>query len=256
MRGKPFWGTGNALGMVEDGTHAELLSVEVGALVPLPAAMTMTEAGAAGLSFSVSSRGLEQAGLGEAPDQVVLVTGAAGGVGAAAADQVAWRGGRVIAAVLDDEEREAVLALHPEAVVATAAEPLAEVVAEATAGRGVDIVYDTVGNALFAESVDSLAVGGRMVVITAVPGAEPVPLDLFGFYRRSAALITANWVFGGPPRSARAWAAVAGIQSGALRAPTIAEEFGLDEAARAYEATQEGRRGRVVLLPNGAEGPR
>jgi len=252
LLGKSFWGTGgNALGFGEDGSHAELISVEVEALVPLPATMTLVEAAAAGLSYFVSSHGLAKAGLGEEPEQTVVVTGAAGGVGAAAASQVVWRGAQLVAAVLDQAERDAVLAAHPGAVVAVAGEdPLEDVVGAATDGGGADIVYDTVGNAVFAGAVESLADGGRMVVITAVPGAEPVPLDLFGFYRRSATLLTANSTFAGPAVAGEALRALLpGFEAGALAPPSIAEEFALEDAAQAYEAVRQGRHGRIVLRP-------
>jgi len=247
--GSQVWGTGSGdLGFSRDGSHAERLAVPAAALVPLPATMSLEQAGAAGLSYLVAFDGLTKAGLGGEPDQAVLVTGAAGGVGAAASALARQRGARLLAAVLDEREREAVLAAHPEATVVVSGEqPLPEAVARATDDKGADIVYDTIGNAVFADCVASLAEGGRMVVITAVPGAE-APLDLFGFYRRSAVLLTANTT-----RLDSAWAGgllrelLPGFESGALPPPEIAEEMALEDCADAYQAVQEGRPGRVVL---------
>src|SRR5262249_55626067 len=94
----------------------------------------------------------------------------------------------------------------------------------------------------------------RMVVITALPGAE-APFDLFGFYRRSASLLTANTT-----RFDSSWAGgllrelLPGFESGALPAPTIAEELPLESCADAYRAVQEGRPGRVVLRCADEEG--
>ncbi len=254
------WGTGSGdLGFGRDGSHAERLVVPVAALVPRPAAWTAVEAGAAGLSYLVSADGLDRAGLASAgpaaaagrEDPIaptVLVTGAAGGVGSAASALARWRGARLVAAVADEIERDAVLAAHPEAVVAVAGtDDLPKVVGAATDGRGAEIVFDTVGNAVFADCVASLADGGRMVVITAIPGAE-APLDLFGFYRRSATLTTAN-----STRRDSAWAGetlrglLPGFESGELPPPVVAEEFALEDCVDAYRAVQEGRRGRVLL---------
>jgi NADPH:quinone reductase-like Zn-dependent oxidoreductase len=171
--GTSVWGTGgNELGFGHDGTHAELLTVPVGALVPLPSTLSLEQAGAAGLSYQIANDGLTKAGLGPgAGPQKVLVTGAAGGVGAAVASLAAWRGAEIFAAVLDETERDAVLAAHPAATVAvTAEQELSQVVAEASGGAGVDVIFDTVGNPLFEEAIKCLAIGGRMIVITAAPG--------------------------------------------------------------------------------------
>jgi NADPH:quinone reductase-like Zn-dependent oxidoreductase len=255
--GKPVWGTGgNELGFSRDGSHAELLAVSADALVPLPAALSLEEAAAAGLSYQIACDGLLKAGLlEEAGSQRVLVTGAAGGVGSAVAAVATWRGAQLFAAVLDEEEREDVLAVHPAAtVVVTAKERLSERIAEVTDDDGVDIIFDTVGNPLFAEAIGCLAIAGRMVIITAAPGAT-VALDLFAFYRSAAALITAN-----SGRGDSAWAAAVlrdllpGFESGGLRPPRIGKRFSLAEAPAAYAATMNGTRGRVLLLPGGADG--
>jgi NADPH:quinone reductase-like Zn-dependent oxidoreductase len=238
--GTQVWGTGgNELGFSRDGSHAEFLSLSADALVPLPSTLSLEEAGAAGLSYQIACDGLLKAGLlAEGGSRRVLVTGAAGGVGSAVAAVATWRGAQLFAAVLDDEEREDVLAAHP----------------SATDGAGVDIIFDTVGNPLFAEAIGCLAIGGRMVIITAAPGAT-VPLDLFAFYRSAAALITAN-----SGRGDSAWAAAVlrdllpGFESGELRPPRIAKRFSLAEAASAYAATMNGTRGRVVLVPGRADG--
>jgi NADPH:quinone reductase-like Zn-dependent oxidoreductase len=255
--GTQVWGTGgNELGFSRDGSHAEFLSLSADALVPLPSTLSLEEAGAAGLSYQIACDGLLKAGLlAEGGSRRVLVTGAAGGVGSAVAAVATWRGAQLFAAVLDDEEREDVLAAHPSAtVVVTSKERLSQRIGELTDGAGVDIIFDTVGNPLFAEAIGCLAIGGRMVIITAAPGAT-VPLDLFAFYRSAAALITAN-----SGRGDSAWAAAVlrdllpGFESGELRPPRIAKRFSLAEAASAYAATMNGTRGRVVLVPGRADG--
>lgn len=250
--GNEVWGTGgNELGFRRDGSHADQMSAPVEALVPLPAAMSLEEAGAAGLSYAIASDGLAAAGLEAGAGQSVLVTGAAGGVGAAALAIAGWRGGRLFAAVLDEEERDLVLAAHPEAEVFTAGEDLGEKIRAATDGAGVEIVYDTVGTPIFTAAIGCLGHRGRMVVITAAPGVE-VPFDLFGFYRGAATLMTAN-----SGQAGCVWAAgllrelLPGFESGALKPPRIGHRFSLEECVGAYETTQNGARGRVLLTFGG-----
>lgn len=247
--GKEVWGTGgNEIGFSRDGSHAELMAAPAEAVLTLPATMTLEQAGTAGLSYAIASDGLAKAGLAEDAEQAVLVTGAAGGVGAAAAAIARWRGARLIAAVLDAEERGIVLAAHPEAdVVVSGEHDLTERVRELTDGAGVDIVYDTVGTPVFPSAVACLGRGGRMIVITAAPGVE-VPFDLFGFYRGAATLLTAN-----SGQAGCVWAAsllrelLPGFESGDLPGPRIGARFPLAECAEAYGAAQNGTSGRVVL---------
>jgi NADPH2:quinone reductase len=72
--GTSVWGTGgNELGFGHDGTHAELLTVPVGALVPLPPTLSLEQAGAAGLSYQIANDGLTKAGLGPGAGADVIV---------------------------------------------------------------------------------------------------------------------------------------------------------------------------------------
>jgi NADPH2:quinone reductase len=248
--GTRCWGTGSGdLGFRRDGSHAEYVVVPVEGILPLPSTFTLDQAGAAGLSYAIAADGLATAGL-RGEGQTVLVTGAAGGVGAAVAAISRWRGGELIAAVLDAEEAAAVHVAHPEAtIVVDGEESLTEVVRETTDGRGADIVYDTVGNPVFGEAAKALGTGGRMIVITATPGVD-VPFDLFTFYRTGASLLTAN-----STRANCGWTAgllrglMPGFESGALPPPRVELRVPLEEAASAFLAVQQGARGRVILAP-------
>jgi NADPH:quinone reductase len=248
--GTQCWGTGSGdLGFRRDGSHAEYVVVPIEGVVRLPSTFTLEQAGAAGLCYAAAADGLATAGL-RGEGQTVLVTGGAGGVGSAVAAISRWRGAKLIAAVLDAEEAAAVRSAHPEAtVVIDVEESLTEAVHEATDGRGADIVYDTVGNPVFREAAKTLGAGGRMIVITATPGAD-VPFDLFTFYRTGGSLLTANTT-----RSNCAWTAgllrrlLPGFESGALPPPRVALRVPLEQAASAFLAVQQGARGRVVLAP-------
>jgi NADPH:quinone reductase len=248
--GTRCWGTGGGdLGFRRDGSHAEYVVVPVEGVLPLPPTFTLDQAGAAGLSYAIAADGLAIAGL-RGEGQTVLVTGGAGGVGAAVAAISRWRGAKLIAAGLDADEAATVRLDLPDAtVVVDGEDSLTEIVREATDGRGADIVYDTVGNPVFHEAAKALGTGGRMIVITATPGAD-VPFDLFTFYRTGGSLLTAN-----STRCNCAWTAgllrglMLGFESGALPPPRVELRMPLEEAASAFLAVQRGTRGRVVLAP-------
>jgi NADPH:quinone reductase-like Zn-dependent oxidoreductase len=89
------WGTGGEIGYSVDGSHAELLAVPVASLRPKPKALSLEPAAAIGVAYLAAWLGLvEYAQL--ASRETLLVTGAGGGVGGAAAQIGKWRGARVI----------------------------------------------------------------------------------------------------------------------------------------------------------------
>jgi NADPH:quinone reductase-like Zn-dependent oxidoreductase/acyl carrier protein len=96
------------------------------------------------------------------PGETVLVHAAAGGVGQAAIQLVASRGGRVLATA-SAGKRAFVRALGVEVVGDSRSADFAAAVLAATGGRGVDVVLNTLGGDTIAESLRALRRGGRFV---------------------------------------------------------------------------------------------
>jgi NADPH:quinone reductase len=252
MVGKAVWGTGSGdLGFSRDGTHAQYVAVPESAVVPLPSTFALDEAGASGLAYATAAAGLQRGGL--RSGMRVLVSGAAGGVGGAAAAISLHAGAAIIGAVKDDGERERAQARLSGADVLTTTDGFVEQVLEATEGRGVDLVYDTVGNVLFEQLLDVLAEDGSMVVISARPQSA-VGLDLSQFYRRRLSLlgVTSTW-------SDASWCAsllaelLPAFESGALPPVEVAAHVGLERAAEAYQLVASGEAGGRVVLTLGSE---
>src|SRR5271163_2938139 len=96
--GAEVWGTGGDVGFTRDGTHAEMIAVPVASLRRKPDILSFDEGASVGVNYMAAWRGLEAAAL--SAGETVLLIGAAGGVGSAAA-QIARRiGARVIGADL------------------------------------------------------------------------------------------------------------------------------------------------------------
>jgi NADPH2:quinone reductase len=87
----------------------------------------------------------------------VVVHAAAGGVGLLLTQMVARKGGRVLATVSTDEKEALARAAGAAEVVRYDREDLVERVRALTDARGVQVVYDGVGQATFAGSLDCLA---------------------------------------------------------------------------------------------------
>jgi NADPH:quinone reductase-like Zn-dependent oxidoreductase len=100
--GAAVWGTGGDTGFTRDGTHAEMIAVPVASLRRKPEILSFDQAASVGVNYMAAWCGLEAAGL--KTGETVLLIGAGGGVGGAAA-QIAQRlGARVIGAA-DDRSR-------------------------------------------------------------------------------------------------------------------------------------------------------
>ena len=116
-------------------------------------------------SFRSTSRGL---GLFDRADlqagESVLIHAAAGGAGSAAIQLATDIGARVIATVGSDEKIELCRDLGAETVINYQTDDFAKLVMEA-APRGVDVVFDNVGEAVMADSMNCLAYNGRYVMM-------------------------------------------------------------------------------------------
>lgn len=181
-----------------------------------------------------------------------LVYAAAGGVGCLLVQWADRLGAEVIAVVGD--ERKAALARSYGAnyvIIRTKTKSISAEVRKITRGRGVDVVYDSVGAATFEASLDSLAMRGMMVSYGNASGPVPAmaPLELA---RRGSLFLTRPTLFHyATPERLPSMAAdlFEMIEKGALKppAPTV---FPLEQAAQAHRLLESGESaGPIILKP-------
>jgi NADPH2:quinone reductase len=244
--GAEVWGTGGDAGFTRDGTHAELIAVPVASLRRKPHTLSFDEAASVGVNYMAAWCGIEAAGL--KAGETVLLIGAGGGVGSAAA-QIARR---LDACVIGADKS----APHPDAPIHAIAEKLiigvkdlpAEVRA-ATGGKGANVVLDLVGGVMFRSAVNSLALRGRLVEIAAT-GQREVSFDLVDFYHNESRLFGVDTLKRDLTASAEALDALTpGFVAGDYHAAPIAETHKLGEAQEAYRKVAAGAAGRIVLRP-------
>jgi NADPH:quinone reductase-like Zn-dependent oxidoreductase len=119
----------------------------------------------------------------------VLVMGATGGLGSAGIQVARLMGARVIAGAGSDERVAAALALGAEAGVNYRGRDLADEVRKLTGGRGVDVVFENIGDPeLFPKALASLARKGRLVTAGA-HGGGTVPLDVTRLYLNNLTIV-------------------------------------------------------------------
>lgn len=244
--GAEVWGTGGDTGFTRDGTHAELIAVPVASLRRKPDTLGFDEAGSVGVNYMAAWCGLEAASL--RAGETVLLIGAGGGVGGAAAQIAKRLGARVIGADRRAPHPDApVLAIAEKLIIG--AEDLPAEVRTATGGKGADVVSDLVGGVMFRNAVNSLALGGRLVEI-AVTGQREVSFDLADFYHNESRLFGVDTLKRDLTASAQVLEALTpGFLAGDYRAAPIAEVCGLDKAQEAYGKVAAGVAGRIVLRP-------
>jgi NADPH2:quinone reductase len=144
--GAEVWGTGGDAGFTRDGTHAGLIAVPVASLRRKPKTLSFEEAASVGVNYLTAWCGIEAAGL--KSGETVLLIGARGGVGSAAAQIARRLGARVIGA----DKRAPLLNAPMRAIAETlivGAEDLPAEVRAATGDKGADVVLDLVGGAMF-----------------------------------------------------------------------------------------------------------
>ena len=246
--GREVFGSSGDLGIRRDGTHATHLAVETEAVVDKPRSISWEEAAGIGVPFVTAMEGLRRAGMPK-PGETVLVMGVNGKVGQAAVQIATWHGARVVGVVRRSEAYEG-HSNSPVEVIDASAMDVATRVRELTAGKGADIVYNTVGDPYFQAAHRSLALRGRQILIAAVD--RIVQFNILEFYRGQHTYVGIDTL----GLSSIATGAVLrelapGFASGHLKPFPIHARgvYPLEQAKDAFVAVAGSSRDRVILRP-------
>lgn len=229
----------DVLGLRSDGGYAELVSVPLENLIPIPDHLDFIVAAAFPLTFLTAWHMLvTRARIREG--DVVLVLAGGSGVGQAAIQLARHFGARAFATAAP-EKAERTKALGAEQVFDHYAGDFAKEIRRATGGHGADIVIEHVGEATWERSVRALASGGRLVTCGATTG-HAAAIDLRHLFARQLSLLGS---YMGRHDELRAAAPL--LFDGRL-APAIDEVFPLARAADAQRRLeQKGQFGKIVL---------
>ena len=236
---------------VGTGSYAETANAPVDRLVKLPESISDRDAAAVmlkGLTAQYLLRGTYKV---RRKDPIVIHA-AAGGVGLIAVQWARHLGAEVIAVVGSDAKAELVRAHGAAHVIVTPREDIAKRVREITKGKGVPVVYDSVGKDTFQASLDSLRPRGLMVTFGNSSGAVP-PFSALELSRRGSLYLTRPTLFHYTATLSQLNKAAAElfglIASGTIKI-RIGQTYPLAEAKRAH-LDLEARRttGSTVLIP-------
>ena len=177
--GKTVFGSGGDVGITRDGSHASYLVLPQRALLKKPDALSLTQAASMGVPYVTALDGYAKAGFPQ-PGQNILIGGAMGKVGLAAAAIAKVYGARVIG--IKRQSTEAVPG-HACDVLFDLEDPdLAVKLMAETNNQGFPLFYNTVGSPYLALSLDVLAHKGKQILISTL--ARDCPFDIFKFFRK------------------------------------------------------------------------
>ena len=218
------------------GAYAEMCTIAVNAAIPVPKGLSLEQAAGFRSAYSTAYHALVQRGRLQ-KDEVLLVHGAAGGIGLAAVQVGQVLGATVIATAGSDEKLKVVASYGADHTI-NYSNGFRDQVKELTDGRGADVIYDPVGADVFDESMRCLNWGARLLILgfvggrpalaksnhLLIKGASAVGVRVGGFYEHEPELAAENL------RVLAQWATDGKI------VPHVSHTFPLECAAEAMQA--------------------
>lgn len=225
-----------------DGSYAEYARLPEVNLIRMPDSLSFEQAASLPLVLETAWRMLVTRARIE-PGQFVLIWGAAGGLGVVAIQICRLFNAIPVAVVSSAEKASVVRKLGAEHVIDRKTEDLPARVREITGRRGVDVVFEHVGEATWEQSVAALKWGGTIVVCGATTGYE-AKTDLRFLWNKQQ-----NHMGSHLGTKAELMAAMRFVESGEI-APVIDRSFPLTNAAQAQERMESDQaEGKLILIP-------
>ena len=231
------------------GTYAEYALAPAADLLHLPEQISFEQA-AAVLLQGLTAHYLAFSTYPIQPGDTVLVHAGAGGVGLLLTQIAKRLGARVLTTVSTQEKAELSRGAGADRVILYTQASFVDAVREETGGKGLPVVYDSVGKTTFEDSLKCLRPRGLLALYGASSGAVP-PFDLIRLSTAGSLYVTRptlkDYVQTGAELEARANAIFDWVRSGELKV-RIGHRYKLEEAQQAHRDLA-GRRttGKVLL---------
>jgi NADPH2:quinone reductase len=237
-------------GLPGGGLAEQVLMPEAGAH-PVPEDMPATKAAALHITYQTGYVGLHRrAQLKEG--ETLLVHAGAGGVGSAAIQLGKAAGARVIATAGGPDKVKVCEELGADVAVDYSAEDFVTAVKDVTAGRGADVIYDSVGGDVFDKSRKCIAFEGRIVVV-GFAGGRIAEAPTNHALVKNYSVVGLHWALYRhyePQILVDTHAALSDLWSRRRIDPLIGAELPLEDAPQALtQLSDRGTVGKVVLLP-------
>lgn len=183
------WKVGDRVfSLLPGGGYAEYVSIPAEMAMPIPENLSFEAAAAVPEAFLTAYQALCWIGTMKA-DQSVLVHAGASGVGTAAIQLACEVGARCFVTVGKEKKQKICLSLGAEMAINYNNESFESKVKQATDGKGVDIILDCVGADYWQQNINSLALEGKLVIISAMSGGVVEKVNLYEILRRRLQII-------------------------------------------------------------------
>src|SRR3984893_8475240 len=233
-------------GVGENGAWQEWLLVRPENLALVPDAIEDVVASSLPVAYLTAQITLTQAGF--KPGMTVLAPGIGGSVGNATYQLARAQGaGKVISTAGSAAKAARARELGFEDVVDLTAEGLAEGVRRITAGKGVDIVIESIGGIVTSEALSSLSLGGILITLGYSAGRKTT-IDVTDLIWKGARMAGFSMFAQSPSAIATAWRDIIPLIVGGSVKPIVERVYPLGEAGEALRHVIEDRPfGKVVL---------
>jgi NADPH2:quinone reductase len=233
------------------GAYAERALAVAERLVPIPPGLSFRDA-AAVLLQGITAQFLAASTYPLSQGDRCLIHAAAGGVGLLLCQVAARRGAWIVGTVSTPEKATLAREAGAHEVVRYTEGDFAPEVRRLTSGKGVQVVYDSVGQSTFEQSLDCLAHRGMLVLYGQSSGPVP-PFDPQLLNRKGSLYLTrptiSHYTATRDELLSRANEVLGWVADGSLRV-WIDRELPLDRAAEAQQLLESRvTKGKVVLLP-------
>ena len=235
-----------------EGGYAERAAAPLHSVVRVPAGADFRTAAAMLVNyqtvhFALSRRGRLREG------ERLLVLGAAGGIGTAAVQVGKGLGASVVAGVADDSQCETATRAGADEVLVLDRD-FGSRVRKLTAGRGVDVALDPLGDWLFSEAIRALAPEGRILVIGFAAGEIPT-VKVNHLLLRNVSAVGVLWgafLDEDPTLMEHTSQALETMLEGGVLRPQVGGQYRFDEIPMALERLERGQiRGKAVAEVDG-----
>jgi NADPH:quinone reductase len=167
------------------GVHAEFAVVRADACIPLPETLSVVEGAAFPIHYLTAYHALTTVARAKAGESV-LIHAAGGGLGTAAVQIARILGLKIVATTSSPEKRSRVAELGADSVVDYL--DFESACRDFTAGKGPDIILDSIGGDIFRRSLAVLPSFGRLV-LTGVSSRETQAIDTTKLLFQSKAVV-------------------------------------------------------------------
>src|ERR1017187_2643145 len=233
------------------GSYADFAVVPLSRLIAVPEGVTARQAAAAMLQ-GMTAHYLAYATYPIQPDDTVLVHAGAGGVGLLLIQMAKRLGARVFSTVSNEKKAELARAAGADQPILYTREDFAASVRELTGGRGLPVVYDSVGKTTFEGSLACLRPRGMLVLFGASSGPVP-PFDLIRLSTMGSLYVTRptlkDYTATREELEQRAGEVLRRVADGSLKL-RLEHTYPLADAAQAHRDLEARKTtGKVLLIP-------